>query len=315
MPQIKLSAQIPDEAKGRRLDKVLAELFPDYSRSRLQSWLKNGEILVDGTKMRGKDKVAGGEKISIQAELIVEDKWEAEAIELDIVFEDESLLVINKPVGLVVHPGAGNHNGTLLNALLHHAPALNQLARAGIVHRLDKDTSGLMVVAKTEKAYQALIQQLQERSVSREYIAVCYGEMISGRSIDTFFGRHPKQRTKMAVQPEDIGKEAITHITVLEKFKGFTKVKAKLDTGRTHQIRVHMAHIGYPLVGDQLYGGRSCLPKGTSEELRVFLRNFKRQALHAARLELIHPITKELISWETKAPGDIVNLLETLRTN
>ncbi len=309
--QISLVAQVPDELGGLRLDQAVAQLFPDYSRSRLQSWIKSGELRVDGAQKRTRDKLMGGEWVRVEAELAVQERWEAEAIELDIVYEDDQILVLNKPAGLVVHPAAGHHEGTLLNALLHHAPEVGQVPRAGIVHRLDKDTTGLMVVAKTLEAQTDLVAQLQERSMGREYEAVTQGVMTGGGCVEEPMGRHPKQRQKMAVHP--MGKEAITHYRVLEKFRGHTHIRLKLETGRTHQIRVHMAHIRYPLVGDPLYGGRFRQPKGISPELQQVLREFGRQALHARKLELWHPSREEQMSWEVPLPADMEALLAALR--
>ncbi|MDF2940623.1 MAG: pseudouridine synthase [Gammaproteobacteria bacterium] len=312
MTIVKASALVPDELAGRRLDQVLAEVFKDYSRSRLQSWLKAGQIKVDGQIKRGKDKVSGGEAIELEAELVAEPSWQAEAKELNIVYEDETLLVINKPVGLVVHPGAGNMQGTLLNALLHHCPSMAELPRAGIVHRLDKDTSGLMVVAKNLSAHQALVEQLQTRTVSREYEAITVGVMTAGCTIDLPMGRHPAQRLKMAVLQEG-GKEAITHVRVLEKYREHTRIRVILETGRTHQIRVHLSHKNYPLLGDSVYGRRLMIPKSAGPELAEALRGFKHQALHARRLSLIHPLSGEQISWEAEIPEDMAHMIQLLQ--
>lgn len=309
--QIQLTAEVPFSLSGSRLDQAVAQLFPDYSRSRLQSWIKSGELTVNGQQHRVRDKLSGGESIKIDATLESQDRWEPENIELDVVYEDDDILVINKPAGLVVHPAAGHKDGTLLNALLHHSPQLNAVPRAGIVHRLDKDTTGLMVVAKTIEAQTELVAQLQERSMGREYEAVVQGVMTGGGKVDEPMGRHPKQRQKMAVHP--MGKEAITHYRVLKKFRGHTHIRLKLETGRTHQIRVHMSHIHYPLIGDPLYAGRFRQPKGISYELQDQLRNFQRQALHAKRLELFHPVSGELISWEVDLPEDMQVLLATLQ--
>jgi 23S rRNA pseudouridine1911/1915/1917 synthase len=312
MTIIKASAIVPDELAGKRLDQVLAEIFPDYSRSRLQSWLKSGQIKVDGITRRAKDKVLGKELIVLEAELLAEPSWQAEKRELNIVYEDEALLVLNKPVGLVVHPGAGNTQGTLLNALLHHCPVLAELPRAGIVHRLDKDTSGLMVVAKNLSAHQSLVDQLQSRSVSREYEAIAVGVMTAGCTIDLPIGRHPTQRLKMAVLEEG-GKEAITHVRVMEKYRGHTRVRVMLETGRTHQIRVHLSHKNYPLLGDNVYGRRLLIPKNASPELVDALRDFKHQALHARRLSLIHPLTGEQMTWEADIPADMAHMIQLLQ--
>ncbi|MEH6824018.1 MAG: 23S rRNA pseudouridine(1911/1915/1917) synthase RluD [Motiliproteus sp.] len=307
---IHLQATVPDHLGGLRLDQAVAQLFPEHSRSRLQGWIKNGELLVDGKQLRAREKLMGGELVEVQVELPQEERWLPEAIDLDIVYEDEHILILNKPTGLVVHPGAGHHNGTLLNALLHHCPGIGSVPRAGIVHRLDKETTGLMVVAKTLEAQTDLVAQLQERAMGREYEAVAIGVMTGGGCVDEPMARHSKQRQKMAVSP--MGKEAITHYRVLKKFRGHTHIRLKLETGRTHQIRVHMAHISYPLVGDPQYGGRLRLPKGISLELRETLSGFRRQALHAKRLELYHPVTEELMSWEVPLPADMLALLEEL---
>jgi len=308
--EINFSVQVPAELGGYRLDQAMAKLFPEYSRSRLQSWIKNGELLVNGKQLRSRDKLLGGEMVAVGAQLDVEERWEPEAIDLDIVYEDDDILVVNKPAGLVVHPAAGHYNGTLLNALLHHCPNAASIPRAGIVHRLDKDTTGLMVVAKTLEAQTELVSQLQERSMGREYEAVAHGVMTGGGTVDEPMGRHPKNRQKMSVFP--MGKDAVTHYRVLHKFRGHTHIRLKLESGRTHQIRVHMTHINYPLVGDQLYGGRFRQPKGITPELQDALRGFKRQALHAKKLELFHPRTGELISWEVPLPDDLEVLLRAL---
>ncbi|UTF61747.1 23S rRNA pseudouridine(1911/1915/1917) synthase RluD [Gilvimarinus sp. DA14] len=308
---IELAAAVPPECRGQRFDQVAALLFPDYSRERLKEWIKAGQLTVNGASGKPKDKLLGGEALALQAELASDDTWEAEDIALDIVFEDEHLLVVNKPAGLVVHPAAGNYSGTLVNALLHHNPDQAQLPRAGIVHRLDKDTTGLMVVAKTLAAHHNLVSQLQARSVSREYEAIAIGQFTGGGKVDAPIGRHPKQRKLMAVVPIS-GKEAVTHYRVLQRFKHHAHLRLKLETGRTHQIRVHMAHINHPLVGDPVYGGRFRKPQGASAELLQTLREFPRQALHAASLGLVHPFTEELMSWQAPLPEDMLQLLAAL---
>ena len=308
--KVEIRLQVPAEYGNKRLDQVAAQLFSDYSRSRLQQWIKDGQLTVDGSTWRGRDKLVGGEMLALDAELEAEGNWQPEDIPLDIVFEDEHILVLNKPAGLVVHPAAGNHTGTLLNGLLHHCPELINIPRAGIVHRLDKDTTGLMVVAKTLQAQTHLVAQLQDRSMGREYEAVVQGHMTGGGSVDEPIGRHGTQRTKMAINP--MGKEAVTHYRVLHKFPTHTYVRCKLETGRTHQIRVHMAHIGHPLVGDATYAARTRLTKGVGPRLREMLATFPRQALHARELELIHPATDEIMNWESELPEDMVKLLETL---
>ncbi|WP_370280303.1 23S rRNA pseudouridine(1911/1915/1917) synthase RluD [Pontibacterium sp.] len=309
--QINLHAQVSDELVGKRLDQAVAQLFPDYSRSRLQNWIKDGSITVDGEVKRPRDKLLGGENVELSAQLEVIEEHAAQDIPLNIVYEDDDILVINKPAGLVVHPAAGHADGTLLNALLHHCPEINQVPRAGIVHRLDMDTTGLMVVAKTIQAQTDLVDQLQERTMGREYEAVVNRVMTGGGTVDEPMGRHSKNRQKMAVV--GLGKEALTHYRVLEKFRAHTHIRLKLETGRTHQIRVHMSYINYPLIGDQLYGGRFRLPKGISEEVQELLRGFKRQALHAKKLELWHPRTGELMSWEVDLPEDMQTLIEALK--
>ncbi|WP_432471140.1 23S rRNA pseudouridine(1911/1915/1917) synthase RluD [Amphritea sp. HPY] len=309
--QVQLSATVPDELIGKRLDQAVAELFPEYSRSRLQVWIKDGSLTVDGKTRRMRDKLMGGELISVNAELDVIDSFKAVEMPLDIVFEDDHIMIINKPAGLVVHPAAGHWDDTLLNGLLHYNPDIAQVPRAGIVHRLDMDTTGLMVVAKTIQAQTELVAQLQDRSMGREYEAVVNGVMTGGGTVDEPMGRHSRNRQKMAVV--GLGKEAVTHYRVLQKFRAHTHIRLKLETGRTHQIRVHMSHINYPLVGDQMYGGRFRLPKGISRELQLMLKNMQRQALHAKRLEIFHPETGEQMAWEVDLPDDMVQLLDQLK--
>lgn len=309
--KISLVNIVTEAMAGNRLDQAVADLFPEYSRSRLQQWIKSGDLKVDGAKWKPRQKVQGGEKIAIEAELKAETNWEAEAIPLNILYEDEEILVLNKPVGMVVHPAVGNRAGTLLNALVHYRPQFATLPRAGIVHRLDKDTSGLMVVAKTLTAHNDLVEQLQARSVSRQYEAITVDVMTGGGKVEEPIGRHSHQRTKMAVTAS--GKEAITHYRVVERFRGHTHIRLKLETGRTHQIRVHMAHIHYPLVGDPVYGGRLKLPKGVTTELIEGLQNFKRQALHASKLGLAHPESKNHMEWEQPMPDDMLKLIDLLR--
>ncbi|MEH6508072.1 23S rRNA pseudouridine(1911/1915/1917) synthase RluD [Halopseudomonas aestusnigri] len=309
--RIRLSAQVSPESGGQRLDQVAAQLFPDYSRSRLQGWIKDGSLLVDGEVKRTRDIVLGGERLELDAEREIQGEWQAEAIDLDIIYEDDALLVINKPAGLVVHPAAGHQDGTLLNALLHHAPELAKVPRAGIVHRLDKDTTGLMVVAKTIEAQTDLVAQLQARTVSREYECVVIGVMTAGGKVDQPIARHGTQRQKMAVVAG--GKQAISHYRVINRFRAHTHVKVKLETGRTHQIRVHMSYIHFPLVGDPVYGGRLRIPPGASPELIKELREFPRQALHARRLELEHPTDGRHMSWQVPLPEDMQHLLALLR--
>lgn len=308
---IRLQATVPADCAGQRLDQVAATLFPDFSRTRLQQWIKDGAITRDGQPCRVRDRLVGGERLELVAVLEEQGEWVAQAIELVVIHEDDDILVIDKPAGLVVHPGAGNPHGTLLNALLHRYPDQALLPRAGIVHRLDKDTSGLMVVARTPRAQNALVAQLQARSISREYEAVVQGVLVSGGTVDAAIGRHPAQRTRMAVVRGG-GKEAISHYRIVRRFGAHTHVRVCLETGRTHQIRVHMAHLGHPLVGDPVYGGRPRLPRQASTALVEALRGFSRQALHAAALSLDHPTTGERLRWESPLPEDMVALLETL---
>jgi 23S rRNA pseudouridine1911/1915/1917 synthase len=302
-----LSASIPPEAAGMRLDLAVAQLFGAYSRSRLQQWIKAGRVTVDGRHLQPRDKVWGGERVEItaDAEGAGEHPDVAQANPLDVVFEDASLLVIDKPAGLVVHPGSGNREGTLLNALLHHAPALQALPRAGIVHRLDKDTSGLLVVAKTLEAQTSLVRQLQARSVKRDYLALSLGSPPATGSVHAPIGRHPTARTRMAVVAS--GRAATTHYRTLRRGNGWALLECSLETGRTHQIRVHLHSIGHPLIGDPVYGTRSARPG-----LPAAARAFPRQALHAARLALNHPATGERLSWESALPDDMAQLLAEL---
>ncbi|NRQ44535.1 23S rRNA pseudouridine(1911/1915/1917) synthase RluD [Rheinheimera sp. YQF-2] len=312
--QLKLSEIVPDHLFGKRLDQVLAEMFPDYSRSRIKEWILADAVQVNGAlQNRPREKLLGGEQIDILAELPEDQRFEAEAIELNIVYEDEHILVINKPAGLVVHPGAGNADGTLLNALLHHCPGIGEVPRAGIIHRLDKDTTGLMVVAKTIPAQTHLVEAMQAREITREYEAVCHGAMTGGGTIDEPIGRHPTKRTHMAVTQS--GKPATTHFRVMEKYRAHTRLRLRLETGRTHQIRVHMTFVNHPLVGDPVYAGRPRPPRKADEQLLTILRNFKRQALHAAMLRLAHPITLEILEWHAPIPDDMVQLNAALRAD
>jgi len=312
-----LTFKASGEYAGMRLDQVLAKLLPEYSRSRLQEWVAQEQVKVDGAAATIKQKVWGGEIIEVMPQSNPSEQPHlAEDIALNIVFEDDSILIINKPAGLVVHPGSGNWEGTLLNALLHHAPQLSEIPRAGIVHRLDKDTSGLLVVAKTLTAQTALVRQLQARTVHREYLALAYGEVERSGTVDAAMGRHPTQRTKMAIVED--GKPAVTHYSVAERFpatstgsgQGCTLLRCKLETGRTHQIRVHLASIRHPLVGDSTYikGAQKCAP-----QLRALLAAFPRQALHAAQLGLEHPETDEWMEWQAPLPNDMAQLLVRIR--
>jgi 23S rRNA pseudouridine1911/1915/1917 synthase len=305
-----LSVKIPPEQAGQRLDQALAALLPDYSRSRLKAWIESGEVLVDGGARRPRDKVVGGEQVVIRAAMQDETRAEAQPMPLVLAYEDRHLFVVDKPAGLVVHPGSGNPDWTLQNALLALDPALATLPRAGIVHRLDKDTSGLLIVARTLPAHTALVRMLADRDVHREYEAVCRGVMTGGGTIDAPIERHRVDRVRMAVR--EGGREAVTHYRVIRRFRAHTHVRVQLETGRTHQIRVHLAHSGYPLVGDRVYGGRLALPKGASERLRSVLREFPRQALHAARLEFAHPATGRALECRSPLPADLQQLLEAL---
>jgi 23S rRNA pseudouridine1911/1915/1917 synthase len=307
---VRLVLRIPEAQAGQRLDVALATLLPDYSRSRLKAWIESGEILVDGRAWRPRDKVFGGEAVAVAATLPDEGTALPQPMPLAVVYEDEHVLVLDKPAGLVVHPGAGNPDSTLQNALLAHDPALARLPRAGIVHRLDKDTSGLLIVARTLPAHTALVRMLEEREIHREYEAVCRGVMTGGGTVDAPIDRHPADRVRMAIR--EGGREAVTHYRVIRRFRAHTHVRVQLETGRTHQIRVHFAHIGYPLVGDKIYGGRLALPKGVSEALRQALREFPRQALHAARLQLAHPVTGKPLEVVAPLPADMVGLLAML---
>ncbi len=306
----KLTTIIPDELAGMRLDQCLAEVFPDYSRSKLQIWIKAGRVTVNQKLLKAKDKIDGGEQVELDAEAEQVLEYEAENIPLDIVFEDESVLIVNKPAGLVVHPAVGNWQGTLVNALLNHDASLKTLPRAGIVHRLDKDTSGLLMVAKTLKAHYSLSSQLQNRTITREYLALVKGWMTAGGTVEAPLGRHHTDRTRHTVRED--GKHAVTHYRLEQRFKRHTVLRVNLETGRTHQIRVHMAHIHYPLVGDQVYGGRFQLPNNCNPDLEQVLRAFKRQALHATRLGLQHPETDEYCEWELPVPEDMAILIKTL---
>jgi 23S rRNA pseudouridine1911/1915/1917 synthase len=302
----------PDLA-GLRFDQALARALPQYSRARLQGWIEAGEVEVDGRKLRGKDKVLGGERVRIHAWLEADPQVKAEALPLEVLFKDRALIVINKAAGLVVHPGAGNARHTLQNALLALDPKLAVVPRAGIVHRLDKDTSGLLVVARTPESHTALVAALANREISRHYLAVCTGVMTAGGTVAEPIGRHRSLRTRMAVRAD--GRPAVTHYRVIQRFRGHTLVRAELETGRTHQIRVHLAHIGFPVVGDPLYGGRRRLPAGSTPNLVAELNGFRRQALHAAHLALAHPTTGREVEWEAPLPADMTSLLAALEAD
>ncbi|BAP55840.1 ribosomal large subunit pseudouridine synthase D [Thioploca ingrica] len=296
---------------GYRLDKALAELFPTYSRARLQQWLSEGQVLIDTTpRRRGKEKVQGGEKVQLTAQLEEQVTWQAQSLPLNLLYEDEAILVVNKPAGVVVHPGAGNPDETLVNALLHYAPELAQLPRAGIIHRLDKDTSGILAIARSLPAHTHLVAQLQQHQFKREYQAVVTGVFVAGGTIDAPIGRHPTHRTQMAVVTQ--GKPAVTHYRIIQRYRAHTHIRVQLETGRTHQIRVHMAYQRYPLVGDKAYGGRLHFPAGSSESLKQTLRTFPRQALHAETLGLVHPHSGQWLQWTVPLPPDMQNLLMEL---
>ena len=304
---------LPPEAAGLRFDQALARALPQYSRARLKAWIESGAVQVDGRALRGKDRVLGGEQVRIHARLPSEDRVQAEAMPLEVVYKDRALLVIDKPAGLVVHPGAGNARHTLQNALLALDPKLALVPRAGLVHRLDKDTSGLLVIARTPEAHTALTAAMAAREITREYLALCTGVMTGGGTIDEPIGRHRTARTRMAVRAD--GRPAITHYRIERRFRAHTLVRVTLETGRTHQIRVHLAHTGFPIVGDPVYGGRRRLPKGCSPALAAELRTFPRQALHAASLGLTHPLTHREQAWHSPLPADMSELLAALEAD
>jgi 23S rRNA pseudouridine1911/1915/1917 synthase len=312
--QVQLSATVAEIQLGQRLDQALAELFPDYSRSRIKEWILEDRVTVNSTIInKPKEKVLGGELVTIDAQIEEDARWAPQKIPLDIVYEDNDILVINKPRGLVVHPGAGNPDGTVLNALLYYYPEIMDVPRAGIVHRLDKDTTGLMVVAKTVPAQTRLVEALQAREITREYEAVAIGNMTAGGRVDEPVSRHSTKRTHMAVHP--MGKPATTHYRIMEHFRAHTRLRLRLETGRTHQIRVHMSHINHPLVGDQLYGGRPRPPRGASDSFISILRGFDRQALHATMLRLYHPISGMQMEWHAVLPEDMVDLINALKAD
>lgn len=314
MPEpVRLEARVPDASAGRRFDAVLAELFPEHSRSRLAGWIKSGQARLDGREARPRDPVRGGERVSVEAEVGIATDAPAEDIALDVLYEDAHVIVVDKPAGLVVHPGAGNPAGTLVNALLHRDPALAALPRAGIVHRLDKDTSGVMVIARTLEAHTALVEQLSARKVHRQYLAVVVGALVSGGTANAPIDRHPRDRLRMAVRED--GKDAVTHFRLRERFRAHTLLECRLETGRTHQIRVHMAHLKHPIVGDPLYGGPLKLPKGASDGTVAMLRGFRRQALHAETLEFAHPVTGEPVRCSAPMPADMQALVDALRAD
>lgn len=310
--RLSLQFQLDNSYLGQRIDQTAAMVWSEYSREKLKQWMKDGHLLVNGNIVKPKYKCEGNETLALDVELEAQTTAQPENIPLNIIYEDDDIIVINKPVGMIVHPGAGNPNGTLVNALLYHYPKSVELTRAGLVHRIDKDTSGLLVVAKNLEAQFSLSKQLAKKSVYRIYDLICYGTMIAGGTIDEPIKRHPVDRVKMAILPG--GRDAVTHYNVKERFQNFTRVQAQLETGRTHQIRVHFTYIGFPLVGDPVYVSRVKVPAGASETLTTKLRSFKRQALHATKLGLVHPKTGEEMMFEAPWSDDFIELLEVLRT-
>ena len=312
MPEIQTTISIPEALSGKRLDVVLAELMPDYSRNRLKQWLLDGQILLDGQQVKPKTKVHSDQQLELNVHVAdVSDECLPEDIPLNIVYEDESLIVVNKPAGLVVHPAVGNRQGTLQNALLFYDATLADVPRAGIVHRLDKDTSGLMVVARTLVSHKYLVDQIQRRDVHREYQTLVHGVMTGGGTVDQPIGRHSHDRVRMTVRED--GRPSVTHYRVLNRYRVYTHLHVELETGRTHQIRVHMQHLRHPVVGDPVYSGRSRIPAEADESFLELLKNFKRQALHAWRLSLHHPETGELIQWEAPLPEDMQKLVAAMK--
>ena len=308
---IELTTEIPSHYAGKRLDQVLASLYSQHSRERIKSWILSGACSINGHRCLPKNKVAGNETVQIKAEVPAPITLKAEPLELDIIYEDEDLIIVNKSDNCVVHPANGNTSGTLLNALLHHTPILEQLPRAGIVHRLDKDTTGLLAVAKNLKAYTHLVNSLHTKIIKRIYEAIVLGTPTAGGTINKPIGRHPTNRIKMSVVAS--GKSSITHYRIIQKFPYHTHLLVQLDTGRTHQIRVHLKDLRHSIVGDKLYGSRMRMPKGATEILLKTLQTFPRQALHAKQLGLIHPRKGKMISWEAPLPNDMRTLLRLLR--
>ena len=310
MRKIQLEIVIPEKFKGKRLDLALSKLFPEHSRSRIQSWIKAGEVEVNNSKYKQRNVVNSGDIIKINTTLKSIDKHQAEHIDLDVIHEDQAIIILNKPAGLVVHPGAGNQKHTLVNALLHFDEKLDVLPRAGIIHRLDKDTTGIMIIARTIESYTYLVNELQERNIKRNYKAIICGQLVAGGVIENKIGRHPVHRTKMAVT--DKGKLATTHYRIIKKFQHYTYLDIQLGTGRTHQIRVHMNNEKHPIIGDPLYGKNTFIKKGINASLREFIKNFKRQALHAYNIEFTHPVSKKIISLNAELPDDMNNLIKIL---
>lgn len=310
MSKLHLQTTISEDLAGRRLDQALSQLYPEHSRSRIQSWIKAGDVSVNNLKYKQRDVVKTGDLIEVNTEIKNAEKYQPEAIELNIIFEDEALIIINKPVGLIVHPGAGNPNHTLVNALLNFDDSLDAIPRAGIIHRLDKDTTGVMVIARTLESHTFLVNKLQKREIKREYQAIVCGQLTAGGSIENKMGRHPIHRTKMAVTNN--GKAAITHYRVLNRYQHYTHLRVQLETGRTHQIRVHMSHIKHPIVGDPVYEKNNSVRKGVVPILRETIKNFKRQALHAYALELPHPVSGDEMIFNAELPDDMTDLIKSL---
>lgn len=313
MKLIQQQLTIDRQTSGMRLDQALAHLLPEYSRSKIQDWIKQGFITLNQSQVKPREKVFDGDSLMLDIPPTTKTYDQPEAIEFEIIHEDPALFVINKPAGLVVHPAAGHQSGTLVNGLLHRDPSLEQLPRAGIVHRLDKDTTGVMVVARTLPAHTALVEALQEREVKREYIAITQGLITAGRTIDAPMARHPVDRKRMAIRED--GKDAVTHFRVAERYRAHCLIEVQLETGRTHQIRVHLASIRHPLLGDQTYGGRLSIASGIGESLEQTIRRFKRQALHARRLTFEHPSSGETVSFEASLPADLVELIDELQAD
>lgn len=313
MSKLQLLTIIPKELAGKRLDLALSKLYPEHSRSRIQSWIKVGDVSVNNLSYKQRDKVDFGDVIEINTELNNVDKYQAEAIDLNIIHEDRALIIINKPAGLVVHPGAGNPNHTLVNALLNFDENLDAIPRAGIIHRLDKDTTGIMIVARTLESHTYLINKLQKRDIKREYQTIVCGRLTAGSSIENRMGRHPIHRTKMAVT--NSGKPATTHYRIIKKYQHYTYLRVQLETGRTHQIRVHMSHIKHPIVGDPVYGNNNSVRKGVNPSLRETIKSFNRQALHAYAVELPHPVTGNIMKFNADLPDDMKTLIEALNFN
>ncbi|MCZ6802460.1 MAG: 23S rRNA pseudouridine(1911/1915/1917) synthase RluD [Proteobacteria bacterium] len=313
MSKLQLQTTIPKELAGKRLDQALSKLYPDHSRSRIQSWIKIGDVSVNNLSYKQRDKVDFGDVIEINTELNNIDKYQPEKIDINIIYEDDAIIIINKPAGLVVHPGAGNPNHTLVNALLNFDEELDAIPRAGIIHRLDKETTGVMVVARTLESHTWLVNKLQKRDIKREYQTIVCGRLTAGGSIESKMGRHPIHRTKMAVTNN--GKTAATHYRIIKKYQHYTHLRVQLETGRTHQIRVHMSHIKHPIVGDPVYGNNNSIRKGVNPLLRETIKNFNRQALHAYALEFAHPVTGNIMNFNADLPDDMQTLIEALNIN